>query len=70
MDILTHVETEREKFLSQHKTTPEKIVARKRYEAAERIAGLAVRREREIPRTSTDKIDQIVLHRFLGPLIL
>ncbi len=69
-DILTHAENERERFISQYKTTPEKIVARKRYEAAEKIVGLIVRQEKEILRTLTDRIDRIVCHRFLGPVVL
>lgn len=70
MDHLTCVEAQRAKLLTDHKAMPEKIVAQKRYEAAERIAGLAVRRDREAGRSMTDKIDAFVLHRFFGPLIL
>jgi len=69
-DILNHAEIEREKFLSQHKTAPEKVIAQKRYEAAEKIVELTVKREKEIYRTLTDRIDQVVCHRFLGPIIL
>lgn len=70
MDILTHAETAREHFRSGNKTAPEKIVARKRYETAEKIVDLTVRREKEMHRTLTDRIDQVVCHRFFGPVIL
>ncbi len=70
MDILTHAETAREQFSSGHKTKPEKIVALRRYETAEKIIGLTVRREKEMHRTVTDRIDQVVCHRFFGPVIL
>jgi len=69
-DILNHAEIEREKFLSQQGTTPEKVIAQKRYQTAEKIVELTVKREKEIYRTLTDKIDQVVCHRFLGPIIL
>jgi len=69
-DILGHVNSERERFFSHHKKAPEKVVAQKRYQVAERIVELAVKREKEFFRTLTDNIDQVVCHRFFGPIIL
>jgi ferrous iron transport protein B len=69
-DILSSIDMERKKFLSQQKAAPEKVIAQKRYQAAERIAELAVKGEKEIHRTLTDRIDRIICHRFLGPVIL
>jgi len=69
-EILSHVDSEREKFLSQHKEAAEAVIAQKRYQAAERIADIAVKREKGVRRTLTDKIDAVVCHRVLGPVIL
>ncbi len=69
-DILSGIDLAREKFLSGQKAAPEKIIAQKRYQAAERIVELAVKREKEVSRTLTDWIDGVVCHRFLGPVIL
>lgn len=69
-EILGRVDSERERFLSQHKQAAEAFIAQKRYEAAERIAGLVLKRERDVRRTLTDKIDAVVCHRVVGPIIL
>ncbi len=69
-DLQQLVDRERERLLSQKKDTPEKLIAQKRYEIAEKIVALTVRREKEESMTLTDKIDLIVCHRFLGPVIL
>ena len=69
-EILGRVDSERERFLSQHKQTAEAFIAQKRYEAAERIAGLVLKREKDVRRTLTDKIDAVVCHRVVGPIIL
>jgi len=69
-DISSSIDLARERFLSGQKAAPEKIIAQMRYQAAERIAELAVKREKEAGRTLTDRIDQVVCHRFLGPVIL
>jgi ferrous iron transport protein B len=69
-EILSRVDSEREKFLSQHKEATEAVIAQKRYQAAERIADLAVKREKGVHRTLTDKIDAVTCHRVLGPIIL
>jgi ferrous iron transport protein B len=69
-EILNRVDSEREKFLSQHKEAAEAVIAQKRYQAAEKIADLAVKREKGVHRTLTDKIDAVTCHRVLGPIIL
>ncbi len=69
-DILESVELAREEFLLRQKIAPEKVIAQKRYQAAEEIAERAIRREKTITRTVTDRIDRIVCNRFLGPVIL
>ena len=68
--ILNTVIQERERFISQYKEVPEKLIARQRYQTAERIVQCSVIREKISPRTLTDKIDQVVCNRFLGPVIL
>lgn len=68
--ILKKVDEERKKFLSQHKRSPEKIIAAQRYARAEEIVRHCVKRKKVSPRTLTDRIDRVVCSRFLGPLIL
>jgi len=69
-DILTHADGERKKFIAECKTTPEKVVARKRYETAEKIVESSVRQEKKNLRTLTDKIDRVVCHKIFGPVVL
>jgi ferrous iron transport protein B len=69
-DILESVELARKEFLSRQKIAPEKIIAQRRYQTAEKIAELAVKRPKEIKDTITDRIDRIVCHKYLGPVIL
>jgi len=65
-DLQQLIGRERERL----KDAPEKLIAQKRYETAEKIVALTVRREKKEGMTLTDKIDLIVCNRFLGPLIL
>ena len=69
-DILSYVARERDKFLTQHGEAPEKIIAQKYYETAERIVKRCVKRKKEPGRTLTDWIDLVVCNRFIGPVIL
>ncbi len=68
--ILESVELARKDFLLRQKSAPEKIIAQKRYQAAEEIAECTIIREKTTNRTTTDRIDRIVCNRFLGPVIL
>ena len=69
-DILSRVDLERKKILSQDKEAAEGLIAQKRYQAAEKISELVLKREKDVYRTLTDKIDAITCHRVLGPIIL
>jgi ferrous iron transport protein B len=68
--ILNFVEEKRTDYTSKHKKAPEKAIAQMRYQAAQGIIEECVTREKGIKRSLTDRIDQIVLNRFLGPVIL
>lgn len=68
--ILSYVDQQRANFILQQKEAPEKVIALKRYQAADAIAEQVVTREKEIHRTLTDKIDSVVCNRFSGPVIL
>ena len=69
-NILGSADLARKELLSRQKIVPEKVIAQKRYKAAERIVGLVVKKKKEISLTMTDKIDRIVCNRFLGPVVL
>lgn len=69
-DILSYVARKRDKFLAQHGEAPEKIIAQKYYETAERIVKRCVKKKKEPGRTLTDWIDLVVCSRFMGPIIL
>lgn len=60
----------RSAFLAKHGFTPEKEIARKRFDAAEEMVALVVRRDEAQKTTLSDRIDRIVLHRIGGPLVL
>ena len=68
--LLNMVAGERKDFISQHKITPEKLIAQRRYETAGEIVRRCLRRIREARRTLTDRVDQIFCNRFAGPVIL
>lgn len=72
-DILKIIAKEREKFITQYKKTPEKVIAQQRYCTAERIVKACFRQVSTIrtkPKILTDRIDRVVCNRFFGPLIL
>jgi ferrous iron transport protein B len=68
--ILNFVEKNRRDYTSKYEKTPEKAIAQMRYQAAQGIIEACVTRERAIKSSLTDRIDQVVLGRFLGPVIL
>jgi ferrous iron transport protein B len=57
-------------FTEKHSKTPNKTIAVQRYQKAGEIVAACVQREKTSSRTLTDRIDAIVLHRVIGPLIL
>ncbi|MCK4392441.1 ferrous iron transporter B, partial [Candidatus Bipolaricaulota bacterium] len=69
-DILHHVAEERERFLTPHGGTAEKVIAQGRYQAAEKIAGRCIAQKEAKGRTLTDWIDLIACNKFSGPIIL
>ena len=68
--ILSAVIQKREEFISRYKEAPEKLIARQRYQTAEKIVQRCLIREKLNPKTLTDKIDQVFCNRFTGPIIL
>ena len=60
----------REEFHATHGRTVEKVIAQKRYQAADRIAETCVKRDSVPRRTLTDRIDRFVCSRYAGPIIL
>lgn len=69
-DILSFLKSKRDWFVSQYGDTPEKVIAERRYLTASGIAEATVKRKKEALWTLSDRIDKIVCHRFLGPVIL
>ncbi|HEO64146.1 MAG TPA: ferrous iron transport protein B, partial [Candidatus Omnitrophica bacterium] len=69
-EILSFMESERDRFISQYGEAPEKVIANRRYLIASGIAEATVKRKKEVLWTLSDRIDRIVCHRFLGPVIL
>ncbi len=69
-EILSYVEKERKKFISQYGEAPEKTLAHQRYREAEKIVGHCVKQIRTKPKTLTDRIDMVVCNRFSGLIIL
>lgn len=69
-EILNLVEEKINKFSVEYEKSPEKAIAQMRYEAAQRIIESSVTKKGEIKRNLTDRIDQVVCNRYLGPIIL
>ncbi|MCK4244192.1 MAG: ferrous iron transport protein B [Candidatus Omnitrophica bacterium] len=69
-EILSYVEEERKKFISQYEEAPEKSIAHQRYREAEKIVGHCVKQIRTEPKTLTDRIDMVVCNRFSGLIVL
>ena len=68
--ILRSAEEKREAFTLEHKKSPQKVIAVARHQEAQRIVEASVTRSKEITRTLTDRIDQVVCNRYLGPVVL
>jgi ferrous iron transport protein B len=68
--ILRSAEKKREAFTLEHKKSPQKVIAITRHQEAQRIVEASVTRSKEISRTLTDRIDQVVCNRYLGPVVL
>ena len=69
-EIIDYVKNERERFISQYKETPEKVIAQRRYLTAEKIVESVIKRKKEVTLTLSDKIDKVVCHKVFGFIIL
>ena len=58
-----------EEFHKADAEDPDVLIADGRFGFAHRVAAEAVRRRGHVARTTSDHIDQVVLHRWAGPLI-
>lgn len=58
-----------EEFKKAGAEDPDVLVADSRFGFAHRVAAESVRRRGHVSRTTSDAIDQVVLHRWAGPLI-
>lgn len=58
-----------EEFHKAGAEDPDVLIADSRFGFAHRVAAEAVRRRGHVTRTMSDRIDQVVLHRWVGPLI-
>ena len=68
--LCDYVAEQRRDFADAHKKSPEKIIATQRYRTAAPILEGCMDRKEAPGRTLTDKIDRVVLHRALAPIIL
>ena len=68
--ILKFVEKQREAFEAEHDEAPERYVAFRRYQRAEKIIKSCVRTKIASSTTLSDKADTLICNRYLGPLIL
>jgi len=69
-EILDYVKKERERFISQYKEVPEKVIAQRRYLTAEKIVEGVIKRKKEVTLTLSDKIDKVACHKVFGFIIL
>ena len=69
-DILKFVEKQRETFETNHDEAPERHIAFQRYQRAETVIKSCVRKRNASSITLSDKADQLICNRYLGPLIL
>jgi len=58
-----------EEFRKAAAEDPDVLIADGRFGFAHRVAAESVRRRGHVSRTVSDRIDQVVLHRWIGPLI-
>jgi ferrous iron transport protein B len=68
--ILNLAEAERNQFRQNHDESPEKHIAYARYREADKLNRLFVNQKPRTGKSLTDKIDQFVCHKYLGPVIL
>lgn len=59
-----------ESFIQSNHKSPNKIIASQRYKKAGAIVNASTDRKKQVTRTLTDKVDEVVLHRLGGPIIL
>ncbi|HAI87594.1 MAG TPA: ferrous iron transport protein B [Firmicutes bacterium] len=70
MDILRLVDEERQRLVSLDHGEPAKLVTMAYYRRAEQVFGACAVRDARSKESFTNKVDRIVLHRLLGPVIL
>lgn len=70
MDILQFVAEERERLLRKEQSEPAKLVTTAYYRQAAKVFDECVVREAHQKESLSNRIDRVVLHRILGPLIL
>ncbi len=68
--FLQFVDRQRQQFEKQFDRTPEVYIAQCRYKLAEMAVQTCQTQDRGRKETRSDKIDKMVCHRFMGPLIL
>ncbi len=69
-EIARLANAQREAIAGANGRGPEKIIAKQRYQAADRVAAACVSRAKAPSRTLTDWIDRFVCNRYVGPLLL
>ena len=70
MEILDRVKNLRNQFEAEHDQGTELAVAQARYAAAEKVAAGCRTLPAEKKRPLSDRIDAVVCHKFMGPLVL
>lgn len=68
--ILDRVRKEQDKFRQEQNESPEKHIAYARYREADRLNAAFVTQKARAGKNITDRIDAVVCHKFLGPVIL
>ncbi len=68
--ILDQVKKEQESFRQEHEESPEKHIAYARYRDADRLNAEFVTQKAMMGKSITDRIDAVVCHKFMGPIIL
>jgi len=68
--VLAFAEKQRNIFETRFGETPQVHIARRRYQTADDIARSCMRIPAETGRPFSDRIDRLVCHKFLGPVIL
>ncbi|MEA1969879.1 MAG: ferrous iron transport protein B [Thermodesulfobacteriota bacterium] len=68
--LFTFVKEKIEDFKEKEDESPEKHIAFCRYREADKICSLSVKQKKRTGMCITDRIDSLVCHKFLGPVIL